>query len=45
MENVRRDFQTLYHREEPYPHGLPLVTHMDPVQVNDADISESEVEA
>ena len=34
MENVRKDFQTLYQREEPHPPGLSLATHMDMDQVN-----------
>ena len=44
MEKVRGDFQTLYQREEPHPPGLPLATHVEPVQVNDVTPLEAEVE-
>ena len=44
-DNVRGDFHTLYQREEPHNPGIPLATHVDPVQVNDATPSEAEVEA
>ena len=45
MEKFRGDFQTLYQSEEPHPPGIPLATHMDLVQLNDATPSEAEVEA
>ena len=45
MEKVRGDFQTLYQLEYIHTPGLPLATHMEPVQVNDATPSEVEVEA
>ena len=45
MEKFRGDFQTLYQSEEPHPPGIPLATHMDPVQLNDETPSEAEVEA
>ena len=45
MEKVRGYFQTLYQKEDPNPHGLPLATHVDPAKVNDDIPSESEVEA
>ena len=44
MEKARGYFHTLYKREEPHPHGLPLAKHVEPVQVNNADPSEVEVE-
>ena len=43
-EKVRGDFQTLYHGEYPQPPILPLETHVDPGQVNNAVPSEAEVE-
>ena len=44
MENVRGDFQTLYQQEDPHPPGIPLETHVEPVQVNNATPSEAEME-
>ena len=43
MENVRGDFQTLYQQEDPHPPGIPLETHVEPVQVNNATPSDAEV--
>ena len=43
-EKLRGDFQTLYQQEEPHPPGLPLATHVDPAQMNNATPSEAEVE-
>ena len=34
MEKARRDFQTLYYREDPQTPGLPLDTHVDPAEAN-----------
>ena len=45
MENVRGNFQNLYHREDPNPPGLPLTTHVNPDKVNDKIPSEAELEA
>ena len=45
MEKVKGDFHTLYQLEYIHTPGLPLATHMEPVQVNDATPSEVEVEA
>ena len=44
MENFRGDFHTLYQMEEPHTPGLTLETHVNPVQVNDANPSEAEAE-
>ena len=44
MDKVRGDFQTLYQREDPHTPGLPLETHVDPVQVNYLTPSEADVE-
>ena len=44
MEKVGGDFQTLYQWEDPHTPGLPLSTHVDPVQENDTTPSDSEVE-
>ena len=44
MEKVRGDLQTLYQMEEPHPPGIPLAKHVDPVQVNDTNPLEAEVE-
>ena len=45
MEKARRNFQTLYQREEPHTLGITLATHVEPVQFNDANPSDVEVEA
>ena len=45
MEKVRRDFQTLYYREDPHTPGLPLATHVDPAEANNKVPSEVELEA
>ena len=44
MEKVRRDLQTLYHREDPHPLVLPLPTHVNPAKVNDKIQLETDVE-
>ena len=44
MEKVRGDLQTLYQMEEPHPPGIPLAKNVDPVQVNDTNPLEAEVE-
>ena len=44
MEKVRGYFQTLYQREEPYPPGLPLDTHVKPAKVNNEIPSEAKLE-
>ena len=44
MEKIRGGFQTLYHREEPYPPDLHLDKHVNPDKVNDNIPSEVEVE-
>ena len=44
MEKVRGDFQTLYQREKPRPHGLCLDTQVDPAKVNDKIPLEAEAE-
>ena len=45
MEKVRGYFQALYQIEELHPPVIPLSTHVDSVQVNDATPLEAEVEA
>ena len=43
MEKFRGDSQTLYHQEDPHCPDLPLATHMEPVQVNNATPLDAEV--
>ena len=45
MENFRRNFQTLYQKDEPHSTGLTLATHVDPVKLNNNIPSDAEVEA
>ena len=45
MEKFRGDFQTLYQKEDPHLHGLPLDTNVEPEKVNNGIPSELEVEA
>ena len=44
MENGRGYFQTLYQREEPHPHGLPMEKHVDNEIPLEAEVEE-EMEA
>ena len=44
MEKFGGDLQTLYQIDEPYPPVLLLTTNLDPVQLIDATLLESEVE-
>ena len=44
-EKVRGYFHTLYQSKEPQLPGIPLATHVDPVQVNDKTPLKAEVEA
>ena len=41
----REDFQNLYQREEPHTHGVLLATHVEPIQVNGVNPSETVAEA
>ena len=45
MEKVTGFFWTLYQKEELQPLGIPLTTHMDPVQFNYPKPLKAEVEA
>ena len=45
MEKFRGDFQTLYQKEETHTPGLPLTTHVKPVNMNNNIPLEAEVEA
>ena len=45
MFKVKKDYATLYKREDPDPTNRLLATHVDPFQINDGVPSEAEVEA
>ena len=35
IDNVTKDYTTLYQMGHPEPPGKPLATHVDPFQIND----------
>ena len=45
MDNVTKDYSTIYQREKNYPSGQPLTTHVDPFQINDDVPSDMEVKS
>ena len=45
MDNVTKDYSTIYQREKNYPSGQPLTTHVDPFHINDDVPSDMEVKS